>query len=74
VNTDVFTITNDVQTNIDNINKKPLDLNKLLDKRKNSFHEISELISEKTRSKSSETSNDTRSTSVNSELSFRLSD
>jgi len=59
---------------IDNINKKPLDLNKLLDKRKNSFHEISELISEKTRSKSSETSNDTRSTSVNSELSFRLSD
>lgn len=59
---------------IDNINKQPLDLNKLLDKRKNSFHEISELISEKTRSKSSETSTGSRGTSVNSELSLRLSD
>jgi len=52
-----------------NINKPPIEIRQI----KNSFSEISIIISEKTRSKSSETSNDSRSTSVNSELSFRLS-
>lgn len=60
---------------IDNINKPPIDLNNL-SKRKNSYSEFSDMIREMTRSKSSETSSGTISsmaTSVNSELSFRLS-
>ena len=52
-----------------NINEPPINLHK----RKNSFGEIPDIIIDKTRSKSSETSSGSAGTSVNSEISFRLS-